>query len=505
MANSYDQFPGEYIQKLEIELVNDEVYEDEEFFGVTLLNLTNSRTPLSPIGSGGTEGQEGATGQRRSRRSHRRSKNNTASVPNDRGNNELDNSGLPCVLGSGDDEARVIILDDDHRGIFAFEFDQEEVAENEHAVMLKVQRYKGARGVVEVPYTTDEFTAIAGKDFKATNGVLRFEDNEVVHEIIIPVMSNRGTSASGDRLFHVRLSDPVTITTDEERYKDKELSKKERAVDMKGEARLGVKVSCLVSMVEVRRLGRNIQQDINTEQDNDDNTLNKITYKDQFREAACPQGEFDDETGEYRKPTTCTWIIHVIACPWKLGCAFIPPPGWGQGWPCFLGALGVIGLLTWLMELVATCVGCAAGVKDIVTANTLVALGTSLPDTFASFISAQHDEDADNAIGNVTGSNAVNVFLGMGLAWLIASIAQAARGCTLAVEPLDLAFYVVVFTILIIFGICIVIYRRFNRNIGVELGGPMKCRIISAVLLIILWVTYLVVTSLAAYNLFPVF
>lgn len=51
-----------------------------------------------------------------------------------------------------------------------------------------------------------------------------------------------------------------------------------------------------------------------------------------------------------------------------------------------------------------------------------MALGTSLPDTFASFIAAKQEKTADNAIGNVTGSNSVNIFLGLGLPWTIASI-----------------------------------------------------------------------------------
>ena len=62
------------------------------------------------------------------------------------------------------------------------------------------------------------------------------------------------------------------------------------------------------------------------------------------------------------------------------------------------------------------------GLKDSVTAITFVALGTSLPDLFASKQAAQSEKTADNSIGNVTGSNSVNVFLGLGLPWTIAAI-----------------------------------------------------------------------------------
>jgi len=72
--------------------------------------------------------------------------------------------------------------------------------------------------------------------------------------------------------------------------------------------------------------------------------------------------------------------------------------------------------------------GCVCGIKDSVTAITFVALGTSLPDTFASMTAAKSADTADAAIGNVTGSNSVNVFLGLGLPWVIASNYMEADG-----------------------------------------------------------------------------
>jgi Ca2+/Na+ antiporter len=44
-------------------------------------------------------------------------------------------------------------------------------------------------------------------------------------------------------------------------------------------------------------------------------------------------------------------------------------------------------------------VGCWVGLKDAVTAISFVALGTSVPDTFASKVSAVQDKYADNSIG----------------------------------------------------------------------------------------------------------
>ncbi len=49
-------------------------------------------------------------------------------------------------------------------------------------------------------------------------------------------------------------------------------------------------------------------------------------------------------------------------------------------------------------------------------------------DTFASKVAAIQDSTADNSVGNVTGSNAVNVFLGIGIAWSIASFYHRIHG-----------------------------------------------------------------------------
>jgi solute carrier family 8 (sodium/calcium exchanger) len=46
---------------------------------------------------------------------------------------------------------------------------------------------------------------------------------------------------------------------------------------------------------------------------------------------------------------------------------------------------------------------------------------------FASRTAATMEKHADNSIGNVTGSNSVNVFLGLGISWSIASIYWAAQ------------------------------------------------------------------------------
>merc|ERR1719272_1071083 len=114
--------------------------------------------------------------------------------------------------------------------------------------------------------------------------------------------------------------------------------------------------------------------------------------------------------------------MHAITAPWKLLFACVPPCDYGGGWICFCCSLSMIGFVTVLIGDMANLLGCCLDLPASITAITFVALGTSLPDTFASKQAAEQDEFADASIVNVTGSNSVNVFLGLGLPWVIATI-----------------------------------------------------------------------------------
>ncbi|KAJ8924342.1 hypothetical protein NQ315_007138 [Exocentrus adspersus] len=74
--------------------------------------------------------------------------------------------------------ATVIILDDDHGGIFKFESQNHELVESVGTYELKVVRCSGARGRVIIPYWTEDGTAKGGKEFERQEGQLVFENNE---------------------------------------------------------------------------------------------------------------------------------------------------------------------------------------------------------------------------------------------------------------------------------------------------------------------------------------
>ena len=121
-----------------------------------------------------------------------------------------------------------------------------------------------------------------------------------------------------------------------------------------------------------------------------------------------------------------------------------------------------------------------------------------LSDTFASKVAAIGDPYADGSVGNVTGSNAVNVFLGIGIAWTMAAFKHAAYGTKFIVDPGSLGFSVCVFCVFAFITVVLMVLRR-NPAVGGELGGPMKYKRPTSIFLFGLWVAYVLLSSLETY------
>uniref|UniRef100_H2YNL3 Sodium/calcium exchanger membrane region domain-containing protein n=1 Tax=Ciona savignyi TaxID=51511 RepID=H2YNL3_CIOSA len=159
-----------------------------------------------------------------------------------------------------------------------------------------------------------------------------------------------------------------------------------------------------------------------------------------------------------------------------------------------------IAILTAIVGDLAGIFGCLVNLKPTVNAITFVALGTSLPDLFASRILATSEPHADNSIGNVTGSNSVNVFLGLGLPWVIASVYWKVKQDTaFSVPSGTVGFSVALYSVAAIFALLTLIARHYIPALGgAELGGPKIPKIATVVFFILLWFLYILLSSLQA-------
>ncbi|XP_068606630.1 sodium/calcium exchanger 1a [Brachionichthys hirsutus] len=495
--------PGETEKEIRISIIDDDIFEEDEYF---LVHLRNVRV----LSEGSDDHEQNHAGL-----------------------------GLPCT-------ATVTVFDDDHAGIFMFEEPVVTVSESVGVMEAKVIRTSGARGVVAVPYKTVEGTAKGGGvDFEDTHGVLQFDNDEILKTIQINIIDDEEYEKNKD--FFLELGEPRLlemsgrkavllhevggfVRTDKRLY-GRDIYRKVQGREHPSPAAIiniteeaGLEEVLTNKEKEERRiaemgrpvLGECIKLEVVIEESYEfkstvDRLLKKTnlalvigtnSWREQFVEAVTvSSGKTATEPvqGCEETPPSCSdYVLHFLTVFWKLLFALVPPTGYWNGWACFLVSISGIGLLTALIGDLASHFGCTIGLKDSVTAVVFVALGTSVPDTFASKVSAIQDRYADASIGNVTGSNAVNVFLGIGVAWSIAAVYHRSQDQEFRVDPGTLAFSVTLFTIFAFICIGVLVYRR-RPEIGGELGGPRLPKVLTCGLFFSLWLMYIVLSSLEAY------
>ncbi|CAK5073339.1 unnamed protein product [Meloidogyne enterolobii] len=484
-------YPEDRHCKIPIEIVDDDVFEEDEHFYLHLTNLrvrTRDGLILDPTRLGG----------------------------------------VPLALLEMPTTATIMILDDDHAGVFSFEYDHFQVVENCGHITLRVQRTSGCRGQVLLPYKTYDGSATTGKHYEAKeSGEILFEDNQTEAFIDIGIVDTEQYERSD--FFYLELSPPVwTKKMSDENLMN--LTPDQLEIAELGKPRLGEFRKCQITIKESKEFQGVVDRMLKTA--NASFMLGTSSWREQFIDALTVSAGDDDEEeeggdedegkttklvirepgeadglkgeelsitkGKGKQPSKSDYLMHFISVPWKLAFATIPPTDYWGGWACFTVSILMIGLLTAVIGDLASQFGCWAGLKDAVTAISFVALGTSVPDTFASKVSAVQDKYADNSIGNVTGSNAVNVFLGIGIAWTLAAVYHWFKGSVFRVDPGALAFSVTIFCIEAFVCVIVIVARR-HPAIGGELGGPRKFQILTSGFFACLWLFYIGISALESY------
>merc|ERR1719346_601999 len=418
--------PGETQKHVTLEVLDDDVFEEDEHFYIRISNLRRkdgkSFKEIEGTADDGSRSMQAAT-----------------------------QLGTPHM-------ATIMILDDDHGGIFGFEDGEAEIVESVGIYECKVQRISGARGKVAIPFTTEEGTAKEGTHFEAVEGELIFCNEETEKIIEIPILDEESYEKS--LIMYVNIEEPRHIAEGKEgegidysildAKKPEELTEEEK-IALLGRPCLGQNTRHAIRIRESKEFKSSVDKLM--AKTNNSILLGSSSWLEQFTSAFEVQAEGDDdeeeegEEGEEKMPSCGDYIMHFLTLPWKLIFAIIPPTGIFNGYPTFVISIAAVGICTAVIGDVAGHLGCFINLKDCVNAIAFVALGTSVPDTFASKTAAIEDETADNSVGNVTGSNAVNVFLGIGIAWTMAAIYWEAKGEQFVVPVGSLGFSVTIFCI----------------------------------------------------------
>ena len=148
--------PGETTKQFGIVVIDDDVFEEDEHFYIRLNNTRIiSKSEWQPA-------------------------NGDAGVTNNGYEDHGANGGKePQVQLVAPFLATVMILDDDHCGIFNLAEKDIELVESVGTYELKLVRWSGARGRVSLNYRTVDGTAKEGKDYEGQEGEVIFENNEI--------------------------------------------------------------------------------------------------------------------------------------------------------------------------------------------------------------------------------------------------------------------------------------------------------------------------------------
>ncbi|XP_051814130.1 sodium/calcium exchanger 2-like [Acanthochromis polyacanthus] len=460
--------PGETHREIKVGIIDDDIFEEDEHFFVRLLNLR----------VGDAEGMF-----------------------------ESDEVGaMPKARLVEPLVATVTILDDDHAGIFTFSERMVRVSESVGTMEVTVVRNSGARGTVILPYHTESGTAKAGDDYEDASGELEFTNDQTTQTLQIRIIDDEEYEKHEN--FFVVLEEPrwlkrgISALLLSQEGTEGQMSTEEeeaRRIAEMGKPILGEHSRLEVVIEESYEFKSTVDKLI--KKTNLALVIGTHSWREQFVEAvtvSAGDGDEDEEGREERLPSCYDYVMHFLTVFWKVLFACVPPTEYWNGWACFFVSISVIGLLTAIIGDLASHFGCTVGLRDTVTAVVFVALGTSIPDTFASKVAAMQDQHADASVGNVTGSNAVNVFLGIGVAWSVAAVYWNIKGRAFEVDPGSLAFSVTLFTIFAFICMAVLLFRR-RPSIGGELGGPRVPRLLTTLLFLGLWFLYILFSSLEAY------
>lgn len=122
------------------------------------------------------------------------------------------------------------------------------------------------------------------------------------------------------------------------------------------------------------------------------------------------------------------WILFILAFPWLVAFTWSIPDcskEENKKWylVSFFVAILWIALISYLMVECSEVVGCLLGIDSYTMGLVVIATGTSVPDALSSILVAR-DGFGNMAVSNAIGSNVFDINLGLGLPFLIGTLAR---------------------------------------------------------------------------------
>merc|ERR1711992_67226 len=288
--------PGETQKMVTLEVLDDDVFEEDEHFYIRISNLR--RKDGKAFKDIEVEGEDGRKSMQAS-----------------------------CQLGTPH-MATIMILDDDHSGIFSFEDSEAEIVESVGTYELEVKRISGARGKVAIPFNTEDGTAKEGQHYEAQEGELLYENEETTKTISIAITDEESYEKS--LIMYVEIGEPRHIAEGKEGEgvdyseldaKNPEELTEEEKIALLGRPCLGANTRIQIRIKESKEFKNSVDKMM--QKANNSMVVGSSSWLDQFSEAFTVQAGDDDEEGEdgeegEEMPSCGDYIMHFLTLPWKL-------------------------------------------------------------------------------------------------------------------------------------------------------------------------------------------
>merc|ERR1712240_964225 len=250
--------PGETQKMVTLEVLDDDVFEEDEHFYIRISNLRRK------------DGKDFKQ----------------ISVTDEEGVAKMQPN---CQLGTPH-MATIMILDDDHGGIFGFDDSEAEIVESVGTFDLEIKRISGARGKVAIPFNTEDGTAKEGAHYEAQEGELIFVNEETSKTISLNVIDEESYEKS--LIMYVNIGEPRQIAEGIE-GEGIDYSVLDEKNALLGRPCLGANSRIQIRIRESKEFKSSVDKMM--QKANNSMMVGSSSWLDQFSEAFTVQAEDDDE------------------------------------------------------------------------------------------------------------------------------------------------------------------------------------------------------------------
>eukprot|EP00347_Sterkiella_histriomuscorum_P010084 403338741 len=379
------------------------------------------------------------------------------------------------VLKGKDVKCSITIIDDDNPGALSFVKAELGVMTTDYEARITVIRKNGCKGHVTCRFKTVEVEdkdkrAIPGIDYEKTEGVLEFKDSEITQDIRIKLLNKRQFDLDDyGYMFGLKIFDPQP----------------------KGIVKITMKDTCLVKL--------ELDNEFQLRQESLDQYLWTVerqanrSWESQIKQAIMLHPTLNLD-GTIDDVSNLDSVIHFVTIFWKTIISFVPPSHIYRGWPTLFFILMLISLQMLVILEFSKLFGCNTDFGGYMTALIITSVGAAIPDAVASWQAASYSKYADNALMALQCSVSVNIFVSVGISWLLQSVYFMIKGAKFRINADYLQYQVLIF--LVSYATCVSVLFVRRWTIGGELGGSKKLiKILSSLGIIAVYAVFLAVVA----------